>query len=89
MPSDALLIDALLIDVFGVIARPQSASGWAEPVALAGVPGLRDSCRKRRHAYDRGDMTGAGYWRRVTQDLGTAFRWCCRAGGAGRRGRAA
>ncbi|GIJ45242.1 HAD superfamily hydrolase [Virgisporangium aliadipatigenens] len=65
--------EVLLFDLFGVIARQQSAAGWAELERLVGVPGLHPLYWGRRHSYDRGDLKGADYWRLVAEELGTRF----------------
>jgi putative hydrolase of the HAD superfamily len=67
--------DAILSDLFGVIARNQSPAGKQALTAVAEVPaaafwevywGLRDP-------YDRGAVSSAEYWRQVATDLDTAF----------------
>ncbi|MBM7169515.1 HAD family phosphatase [Streptomyces sp. G44] len=65
----------LLFDMFGVIARHQSEDGRARLVATAGVPEAPfwEAYWGLRQPYDRGDVTGPGYWRRVAEALGTIF----------------
>ncbi|MEU6820770.1 HAD family phosphatase [Streptomyces atriruber] len=67
--------DVVLFDMFGVIARHQSADGKERLAALAGepAPAFWDAYWGLRHSYDRGDVTGAAYWRQVADALGTDF----------------
>lgn len=52
----------VLFDMFGVIARDQSAAGKA---AMSDDPAFWDAYWAHRPAYDRGDVTAEEYWRRV------------------------
>ncbi|QEU89630.1 HAD family hydrolase [Streptomyces kanamyceticus] len=63
----------LLFDMFGVIARHQSQDGKDRLAALADVPetAFWDAYWGLRQPYDRGDVTGPAYWRRVADALGT------------------
>ena len=65
----------VLFDLFGVIARHQSAEGRDRLVRAAGVPApaFWDAYWALRPSYDRGETTGPGYWRRVADALGTRF----------------
>ncbi|MGA4845038.1 HAD family hydrolase [Streptomyces sp. G5(2025)] len=65
----------LLFDMFGVIARHQSKDGRARLIATAGVPEVPfwEAYWGLRQPYDRGDVTGRGYWRQVADALGTGF----------------
>ncbi|WP_274917827.1 HAD family hydrolase [Streptomyces sp. WZ-12] len=65
----------VLFDLFGVLACHQSGAGRRELVRLAGVSGseFRDAYWALRAPYDRGDVDGPGYWRRVADRLGTRF----------------
>ncbi|MGW1378458.1 HAD family hydrolase [Streptomyces sp. NPDC002446] len=65
----------LLFDLFGVIARHQSAEGKDRIVRAAGIPApdLWDAYWTVRPPYDRGEVNGPGYWRRVAKTLGTRF----------------
>jgi putative hydrolase of the HAD superfamily len=65
----------LLLDLFGVIARVQSAEGKDRIVRTAGVPApdLWDAYWALRPPYDRGEVDGPGYWRGVAGSLGTRF----------------
>ncbi|GAA2335231.1 HAD family phosphatase [Dactylosporangium salmoneum] len=67
--------DAVLFDLFGVIARHQSPSGQRALAAIAEAPGdaLWDAYWRLRPPYDLGQVAGAEYWRRVAAALGTAF----------------
>lgn len=67
--------DIVLFDMFGVIARHQSEDGKARLVAAAGVPEVPfwAAYWGLRQPYDRGDVTGPGYWRQVADALGTDF----------------
>ncbi|MEV0271540.1 HAD family phosphatase [Hamadaea sp. NPDC050747] len=69
------MIEVLLFDLFGVIARPQSEAGRRRLEALAGVPadafwaaywGLREP-------YDRGEVDGRAYWDQVGVTLGRSL----------------
>ncbi|MCX4820651.1 HAD family phosphatase [Streptomyces sp. NBC_01142] len=66
---------ALLFDLFGVIARHQSAEGKNRIVRTAGIPApdLWDAYWTLRPPYDRGEVNGPGYWRRVAKTLGNHF----------------
>jgi putative hydrolase of the HAD superfamily len=61
---------AVVFDLFGVIACPQSPAGRAEILAAAGVPVGRAEEFWRaywvlRPSYDRGRLSGPDYWRSV------------------------
>ncbi|ATZ25514.1 alpha-D-glucose-1-phosphatase [Streptomyces lavendulae subsp. lavendulae] len=74
-PATPATPDAVLFDLFGVIARHQSPEGWARLVATAGVPAaaFRGAYWSLRPPYDRGDLTGPAYWRAVAGTLGVRF----------------
>ncbi|MGW2231989.1 HAD family hydrolase [Streptomyces formicae] len=65
----------ILFDMFGVIARHQSPDGKDRVAAIAGAPDTAfwDAYWGLRQPYDRGDVTGPAYWRRVADELGTDF----------------
>jgi putative hydrolase of the HAD superfamily len=67
--------DAVLFDLFGVIARPQSTPGQEMLAATAGVsaPAFWETYWALRVPYDRGEVTGSAYWRQVAAALGTTF----------------
>ncbi|WP_369780136.1 HAD family hydrolase [Streptomyces sp. R33] len=63
---------AVLFDMFGVIARVQSAEsqGVLERTA-GGDPGrFWEAYWAQRAPYDRGELTGPGYWQKVCAQLG-------------------
>ena len=69
---------AVLFDLFGVIACAQSPIGQGEILAAAGVPADRAeefwrAYWQHRPPYDRGRLTGPGYWSTVAATLGTEF----------------
>jgi putative hydrolase of the HAD superfamily len=68
-------VEAVLFDLFGVIARHQSETGREELAALAGAPAgaFQDAYWALRPPYDSGELTGREYWREVAAALGTAF----------------
>lgn len=69
---------AVVFDLFGVIACAQSPSGRAAILAAAGVP-AGDAERfwraywEVRPCYDRGRLSGPGYWRSVAGAVETTF----------------
>ncbi|MGW1889222.1 HAD family hydrolase [Streptomyces sp. NPDC002004] len=65
----------VLFDLFGVIARHQSADGRTRLVGTAGVPApdFWEAYWALRPPYDRGEVDGPGYWRQVADALGTRF----------------
>lgn len=65
----------LLFDLFGVVACRQSDSGRAqiERIAEVDARALWAAYWEQRQDYDRGDIDGPGYWRRVGAQLGTRF----------------
>ncbi|MGW6026343.1 HAD family hydrolase [Streptomyces sp. NPDC055099] len=67
--------DVLLFDLFGVIARHQSAEGKDRLVRTAAIPAPEfwDAYWKLRQPYDQGELTGTAYWRRVADSLATRF----------------
>lgn len=67
--------DVVLFDMFGVIARHQSEDGKERLAAIAGgpAPAFWDAYWGLRQSYDRGDVTGAAYWRQVADALGADF----------------
>jgi putative hydrolase of the HAD superfamily len=69
------MADTVLFDLFGVIARQQSSSGQELLVATAGAsaPAFWETYWALRMRYDRGEVTGSEYWRRVAAALGTTF----------------
>jgi putative hydrolase of the HAD superfamily len=69
------MIEALLFDLFGVVARPQSAEGQELLVATADAPAADfwATYWQLRPPYDRGQLTGPQYWRQVADTLGLRF----------------
>ncbi|MEU7576440.1 HAD family phosphatase [Streptomyces sp. NPDC041068] len=67
--------DVVLFDMFGVIACHQSQDGKDRLAAVAGVPepAFWEAYWGLRQPYDRGDVTGPAYWRRVADALGVDF----------------
>ncbi|MFE0588449.1 HAD family hydrolase [Micromonospora echinospora] len=67
--------DVILFDLFGVIARPQSAParGALEAVADATAPTFWDVYWRLRPSYDNGQVSGTEYWLQVATELGATF----------------
>ncbi|MEE4417804.1 HAD family hydrolase [Streptomyces bugieae] len=65
----------LLFDLFGVIARHQSAEGRDRLARTADVdaPAFWEAYWALRPPYDRGEVTGPGYWQRLADALDTRF----------------
>ncbi|WEB44852.1 HAD family phosphatase [Streptomyces yunnanensis] len=65
----------VLFDLFGVLARQQSADGRQRLIRAAGVPAadFRDAYWALRPPYDRGEIDGPGYWRQLADRLGARF----------------
>ncbi|MFE6308220.1 HAD family hydrolase [Nocardiopsis sp. NPDC057823] len=64
---------AVLFDLFGVIARHQSAEGKERLTAAMGTAdpaAFWDAYWDLRLPYDRGDLDGPAYWRAVGERLG-------------------
>ncbi|MFC8128393.1 HAD family hydrolase [Streptomyces sp. NPDC057302] len=74
-PDSPLQPDVVLFDLFGVIARHQSAEGKDRLVRTAEVPAAEfwDAYWARRQPYDQGELTGTAYWRQVADSLATHF----------------
>jgi putative hydrolase of the HAD superfamily len=68
-------VKAVLFDMFGVLARVQSAESQVVIERTAGVSGKRfwDAYWLLRAPYDRGDVLGPAYWKNVGERLGTPF----------------
>jgi putative hydrolase of the HAD superfamily len=68
-------VEAVLFDMFGVIAEDQSEEGRSALVRAAGASAedFWSAYWHHRHPYDRGDLDGPGYWRAVGERLGTPF----------------
>ncbi|MFI6900431.1 HAD family hydrolase [Nonomuraea sp. NPDC050394] len=68
-------MDALLFDLFGVIAPGQTAQDRAGIEAAAGIKGsvFWNAYWDARDGYDRGELTGRQYWRAVGERLGRSF----------------
>ncbi|WP_116246781.1 HAD family phosphatase [Nocardiopsis sp. FIRDI 009] len=68
-------MDAVLFDMFGVIARDQSPEGRVALERAAGVagPDFWSAYWHPRRAYDRGDLDGPAYWTTVSERLGVPF----------------
>ncbi|MFG2990430.1 HAD family hydrolase [Streptomyces sp. NPDC048257] len=75
MTHDSTREHVLLFDMFGVIAHHQSEEGKARLAATAGGPAeaLWSAYWSQRQPYDRGDIDGSTYWKRVAEILGTSF----------------
>ncbi|MEV8319879.1 HAD family phosphatase [Streptomyces sp. NPDC059900] len=75
MPRSPASADVVLFDLFGVIARHQSAEGKDRLVRTAEVPAAAfwDAYWARRQPYDRGELTGPAYWRQVADTLAVRF----------------
>ena len=79
MPDTVPAPSAILFDLFGVIACPQSSSGQEKLVATARVSGpvpgtaFWEAYWALRPAYDRGEITGSDYWRQVAAALDITF----------------
>ncbi|MFE0380839.1 HAD family hydrolase [Streptomyces inhibens] len=69
------MTSTVLFDLFGVIARHQSPEGKDRLARTAAVPAVAfwDAYWAQRPPYDRGDVTGSGYWHQVADSLGTHF----------------
>jgi len=67
--------DAILFDLFGVIARNQSPPAREALSTLAGVaaPPFWDAYWKHRAAYDRAEVTATDYWHQIAATVGTSF----------------
>ncbi|BEL04675.1 HAD family phosphatase [Actinoplanes sichuanensis] len=67
--------EAMLFDLFGVIALTQSAESEQALASIAGAPvdDFLDAYWRPRAPYDRGELTAADYWRQVAADLGAVF----------------
>ncbi|MFI1198344.1 HAD family hydrolase [Streptomyces sp. NPDC020883] len=65
----------VLFDLFGVLARQQSAEGRQCLVRTAGVPApdFWDAYWALRPPYDRGETDGPGYWQQVAARLAVTF----------------
>lgn len=68
----------LLFDLFGVIARDQSAEGQRELARVADVDGAArdafwEAYWRLRPPYDQGLFTGPEYWKSVAAELDTGF----------------
>ncbi|MFD8544545.1 HAD family hydrolase [Streptomyces sp. NPDC059649] len=65
----------VLFDLFGVIAHHQSAEGRDRLVRTADVDdrAFWEAYWALRPPYDRGEVTGPGYWQRVADALGARF----------------
>jgi putative hydrolase of the HAD superfamily len=67
--------DVVLLDLFGVIARLQSPAAKRTLTTIADVPApaFWDVYWRLRAPYDRGQVTGAEYWRQVATELDGVF----------------
>lgn len=79
--TTAIPVEAVLFDLFGVIARVQDDAGKAA-IEAAGLDGAHAAERRtafwerywaHRPPYDRGDVDGDAYWRGVGKALGTPY----------------
>ncbi|MER6444112.1 HAD family hydrolase [Streptomyces venezuelae] len=68
-------MEAVLFDMFGVIAHHQSPEGRARLAGLANVPeeAFWTAYWGLRQQYDRGDVTGQEYWGAVAEELHTDY----------------
>ncbi len=69
------LVRAVLFDYGLVLSGPPSAAAWSRmklEVHAEEQP-FSEAYWRWRHAYDRGDLTGDGYWDRVAADLGRSL----------------
>ncbi|MEU6679085.1 HAD-IA family hydrolase [Streptomyces sp. NPDC046925] len=75
MPDSPASTDVVLFDLFGVIARHQSAEGKDRLVRTAEVPApaFWDAYWARRQPYDQGELTGPAYWLQVADTLAVDF----------------
>ncbi|MFH8609917.1 HAD family hydrolase [Streptomyces sp. NPDC018029] len=75
LTTTATAHDVVLFDMFGVIAHHQSEDGKTRLARIAGgsEQAFWDAYWALRQPYDRGDVTGAEYWARVADALGTDF----------------
>lgn len=73
--TDGEGVRAVLFDMFGVIARHQSAEGKERLREVSGLPAdaFWGAYWNLRQPYDRGDLSGPEYWRRVASALGATF----------------
>jgi putative hydrolase of the HAD superfamily len=69
------MVDIVIFDLFGVIAREQSSAGkkLLEATADTSAPVFWEAYWGQRTLYDRGEVTGPEYWRRVAATLGTTY----------------
>lgn len=69
------MVDAVLLDLFGVIAREQSNQAKHTLTTIADVPdrAFWDAYWRLRAPYDRGQVSGAAYWRQVGTEVGAVF----------------
>ncbi|MDE1161954.1 MAG: HAD family phosphatase [Acidobacteriaceae bacterium] len=66
-------IQAVLFDYGMVLSGPPDPKAWAEMKRLLGVASeerFHAAYWKFRDAYDRGELTGEGYWEAVAKELG-------------------
>ncbi|GAA0341778.1 HAD family phosphatase [Actinoallomurus spadix] len=65
----------VLFDLFGVLAHHQSTEGKYRLARTAGVsgPAFWEAYWALRPSYDRGEVTGPGYWSQVAGALGARF----------------
>ncbi|MEE6263196.1 HAD family hydrolase [Plantactinospora sonchi] len=69
------MIEAVLFDLFGVLARAQTPTGKERLVRTAEVPGpaFWEAYWAVRPRYDSGELTGPAYWSEVAATLHTRF----------------
>jgi putative hydrolase of the HAD superfamily len=65
-------IDAVIVDLGGVVAREPTREAFARVQALCGLSGggFEELWYRHRLPYDRGDLTAAEYWRLVGVAVG-------------------
>lgn len=65
----------LLFDLFGVIAclQPEAGRTRIERIAEVDAPALWHAYWDQRQDYDRGDIDGPAYWRKIAGQLDTQF----------------
>ena len=73
--QEGVAIEAVLCDLYGVLAKVQSEQSRAELVRLAGVPPAEfwTAYEGERDAYDGNWVPPEEYWRRVGRRLGVRF----------------
>src|SRR5690348_17428561 len=68
-------VQAVLFDFGQVLSLPPDPAAWQQ---IRSISGLSEAALERgywehRHDYDRGELSGATYWRRIAEDNQTEF----------------